>query len=310
MRVIFFGTPAFAVPSLQRLLEEGREVVAVVTQPDRLKGRGHLLSAPPVKEYALTRGIPVLQPARIRTPEFLGELQDLRPDVLVVVAYGRILPAGILELPPLGCLNVHGSLLPQYRGAAPIQWSLINGDPKTGITTMLMNEGLDTGDILLQEETLISDDDTTQSLSLRLSALGAALLSRTLEGVSSGVIRPVPQGGAPSFAPPLKKEDGRIDWRWPAGRIFNLIRGTFPWPGAYGLLNGERLVLLRASVLDQETAAAPGTLAVSAEGGLLVQTGGGTLVVHELKPEGRKAMTAADFANGRRLRAGMGFDAV
>lgn len=310
MRIIFFGTPAFAVPSLKILLDEGRDVVAVVTQPDRLKGRGHLLSAPPVKEFALTRGIPVLQPDRVRTSEFQQELVSLRPEAIAVVAYGRILPAGILGLPPLGCINVHGSLLPEYRGAAPIQWSIINGDPRTGITTMLMNEGLDTGDILLQEETLISDDDTTHSLSIRLSEIGAALLVKTLDGLRDGRVSPVPQRGAPSFAPPLKKEDGKIDWSWPGRRIFNLIRGTFPWPGAYGLLNGERIVILRASVLAGEEKGGAGAIAISGDGGLLVQTGEGLLCVHELKPEGRKAMSSADFINGRRLRAGMCFDAV
>ncbi len=310
MRIIFFGTPLFAVPSLKILLDEGRDVVAVVTQPDRLKGRGHVLSAPPVKEFALARGIPVLQPDRIKTPEFLRELGSLCPEVIAVVAYGRILPAGILTLPPLGCVNVHGSLLPKYRGAAPVQWAVINGDPKTGITTMLMNEGLDTGDILLQEETLISDDDTTQSLSLRLSEIGASLLARTLDGLKDGTVSPVPQNGEPSFAPPLSKEDGRIDWKWPARRIFNLIRGTFPWPGAYGQLKGERVVILRASVLDSDAADRPGTISAPGEGRLLVQTGSGLLSVHELKPEGRKAMAASDFVNGRRLGAGTGFDAL
>jgi len=310
MRIIFFGTPAFAVPSLKILIDEGRDVVAVVTQPDRLKGRGHILSAPPVKEFALARGIPVLQPDRIRTAEFYQELSSLCPEVIAVVAYGRIFPAGILALPPLGCINVHGSLLPKYRGAAPVQWSVINGDPVTGITTMLMNEGLDTGDILLQEETLICDDDTTQSLSVRLSEIGAALLIKTLDGLTGGTVCPVPQRGESSFAPPLKKEDGRIDWSWSARRIFNLIRGTFPWPGAYGLLNGERIVILRASVHCPGVRGVNGAISVSAEGGLLVQTGDGLLSIHALKPEGRKAMSSADFVNGRRLRAGMCFDAV
>lgn len=310
MRIIFFGTPAFAVPSLKILNDEGRDVVAVVTQPDRLKGRGHVLSAPPVKEFALARRIPVLQPDRIRTSEFHQELSSLCPEVIIVVAYGRILPAGILELPPLGCINVHGSLLPQYRGAAPVQWSVINGDLRTGITTMQMNEGLDTGDILLQEETLISDDDTTQSLSIKLSEIGASLLVKTLDGLRDGTVSPAPQRGEPSFAPPLKKEDGRIDWSWPARRIFNLIRGTFPWPGAHGLLNGERIVILRASALFPEVRGDAGVISISGEGGLLVQTGAGLLSIHELKPEGRKAMLSSDFVNGRRLRAGMCFDAL
>lgn len=310
MRIIFFGTPAFAVPSLKALIDDGKEVVSVVTQPDKLRGRGHILSPPPVKEYALAQGIPVLQSQNIRTPEFFEEMKALKPDLIAVVAYGRILPAGILHLPALGCVNVHGSLLPKYRGAAPIQRAIINGDPETGITTMLMDEGLDTGDILLREETLISNDDTTLSLSLRLAEIGALLLLKTIERLSEGTVSPAPQTGEPTFAPPLKKEDGRIDWNWPAQRIFDLIRGTCPWPGAYCSLNNERLAVLRAAVGDSTGGGPVGGITGLGAGGIQVQTGDGVLSILELKPEGKKAMLSADFVNGRRIRKGMQFDAL
>ena len=311
MRIVFFGTPAFAVPSLRALADSDMDIVAAVTQPDRVKGRGHLLAAPPVKEFALQRGIPVLQPLKIRTEEFLSELTALRPDLMAVVAYGRILPGPVLGLPRLGCVNVHGSLLPKYRGAAPIQWAIINGDDRTGITTMLMDEGLDTGDMLLREETRISDEDTAESLGVRLSGIGASLLLKTIAGLKDGTIAPVPQTGEPSFAPPLKKEDGRIDWQWPSRRIFNLVRGTYPWPGAHCSLNGERIVVLRASVSAGAAAgsAGAGTI-IAVGGGMQVMTGDGALTILELKPEGKKAMHAADFVNGRRVRAGMRFDAL
>jgi len=318
MRTVFFGTPAFAVPSLRSLIASGTEVAAVVTQPDKRKGRGHALSQPPVKEFALTSGIPVLQPLSVRTGEFLDELKTLKPDVITVVAYGRILPKAILELPRLGCVNVHGSLLPKYRGAAPVQWSIINGDEKTGITTMLMNEGLDTGDMLLMEETLITPEDTADSLSVRLSTIGADLLVKTLAGLENdtirGAIRPVPQTGEPSFAPPLRKEDGKINWLSPAVSIFNLVRGMWPWPGAFCMFNGERITVIKAAVSDDAgqnlNSQIPGSIAGIRGGGLLVRTGDGVLAISELKPEGKKAMAALDFANGRHLREGMRFDVL
>jgi methionyl-tRNA formyltransferase len=237
-------------------------------------------------------------------------MKALKPDLIAVVAYGRILPAGILHLPALGCVNVHGSLLPKYRGAAPIQRAIINGDPETGITTMLMDEGLDTGDILLREETPILFDDTTLSLSLRLAEIGALLLLKTIERLSEGTVSPAPQTGEPTFAPPLKKEDGRIDWNWPAQRIFDLIRGTYPWPGAYCSLNNERLAVLRAAVADSTGGGPAGVITGLGAGGIQVQTGDGILSILELKPEGKKAMLSADFVNGRRIRKGMQFDAL
>jgi methionyl-tRNA formyltransferase len=309
MRVIFFGTPDFAVPSLRALLEAGEGVVAVVTQPDRVKGRGHRLSAPPVKEIALSEQIPVLQPEGIRSSEFSDELSGLGPDVIAVVAYGRIIPPAILKLPPLGCINVHGSLLPKYRGAAPIQRALMNGERRTGVTTMLMDEGLDTGDILLQEETEIADGDDAQTLGARLSCMGASLLVRTIKDLGDNLIRPIPQEGEASYAPPLRKEEGRIDWSQPAMRIFDLIRGTCPWPGAYTSLNGERITIIRARALPSDSGCSAGMIEKAGEE-LQVCTGAGILSITELKPEGKKAMTAGAFVNGRRLTKGMRFDSA
>ena len=308
MRIVFFGTPDFAVPSLKALLDSGNDVVAVVTQPDRVKGRGRLLSQPPVKELALRKGIAVLQPAGIRTDSFLEELSLLRPEVIAVVAYGKIIPPAVLKLPPLGCVNVHASLLPAYRGAAPIQWAIIRGERRTGITTMRMDEGLDTGDILLQNETGILDEDNGLTLSKRLAEMGASLLTETLECLKEGTVNPRPQAGEPSFAPPLKKDDGKIDWSLPARRVFDLVRGTYPWPGAYGYLKGTRLVVLRAKVLDHEKTGMPGRIEVIGPEGVLVSTGRGILSIMEVKPEGRNSMPAASFMHGRRLKEGAFFD--
>lgn len=307
MRIIFFGTPDFAVPSLKALLAEGEEVVLAVTQPDKVKGRGHRIAQPPVKEFAAAHGIPVIQPPGIRLASFPEELNSYRPDVIVVVAYGRIIPPEVLGLPPLGCINVHGSLLPKYRGAGPIQWALINGERKTGITTMRMDEGLDTGDILMTEETHIGDDDDAVTLGERLAVIGAGLLVKTLKGLKDGSLHARPQEGEASYAPPLTREDGRISWSGSAAHIRNLIRGTYPWPGAVCLLNGERLMIIRASVPAPGGRGEPGKITrISAEG-IEVGTGEGLLLVKEVKPEGKKAMPASAFANGRRLKEGMSF---
>jgi methionyl-tRNA formyltransferase len=308
MRIIFFGTPEFAVPSLKRLLEAGYAVVTVVTQPDRVRGRGRKTAGPPVKELALLKGIPVMQPAGIKSLEFAREIAALRPDAAVVVAYGKILPLSLLTLPPLGCINVHASLLPKYRGAAPIQRAIMNGEAKTGITTMRMDEGLDTGDILLREETEIEEEDNAYTLSARLSEIGASLLVRTLAGLNDRSIRPVPQSGEPSYAPPLSKEEGRIRWSLPAREIADLIRGTYPWPGAYCFLKGERITILRAKAAAEDGTAGPGKIERVSEREFLVGTGKGTLAVTEVKPDGRKAMSAADFSHGRHLREGICFD--
>ncbi len=310
MKIIYFGTPDFAVPSFQALIESGEDVVSVVTQPDKVKGRGHKLSQPPIKELAISKGIRVLQPSGIRTPEFFDEIAGLAPDIVVVVAYGKIIPSSLLKLPPLGCVNVHASLLPQYRGAAPIQWALINGDEKTGVTTMFMDEGMDTGDILLKEEVKIDEEDNAYTLSLRLSHVGASLLVKTLEGIKDKLIRPVPQSGKPTFAPPLKKETGRINWSLSAREISNLIRGTYPWPGAYCYLNGEKINIIKAKVVPHDNKGIAGKIEGISNDDIFVSAGSGTLAVSEVKPEGKKIMPASAFMHGRHLREGAFFDTL
>ena len=305
MRIVFFGTPLFAVPSLNALLESQEAVVAVVTQPDKRKGRDRILSPPPVKELALRKGVSVLQPKSLKDLLFLDELYKLKPEMIVVVAYGKILPPQILELPPHRCINVHASLLPKYRGAAPIQWAIIKGEKKTGITTMLMDQGMDTGDILLQEETEVYDDDNSETLGKRLADIGGSLLIKTIQKVKEGSVRPVPQTGTSSYAPPLKKEDGRIDWSNAAVGIFNFVRGMYPWPCAYCYLNGERIKITQAKALDGHGIA--GRVEKAGEE-LLVGTGKGLISVIQLQPQGKRLMTAKEFLMGRRLKKGTFLD--
>ncbi|MFO0752642.1 MAG: methionyl-tRNA formyltransferase [Thermodesulfovibrionales bacterium] len=302
MALVFFGTPGFAVPSLQALLDAQEEVSLVVTQPDKVKGRGRVLSAPPVKELALAHDLPVLQPEKIRNTAFYGELSAVAPEFIIVVAYGKILPEEILRIPALGCINVHASLLPAYRGAGPIQWALLNGEKVTGVTTMRMDRGMDTGDILLKEELAIAPDDTAETLSGKLSVLGAQTLVRTLRGVRTGEVRAVPQAGEPSYAPPLKKEDGRIDWNRSAAELFHFVRGMYPWPAAFCSLHGERIKVIKAR--PREGAALPGLIVRASGGELVAGTGEGLLSLLELQPEGKKSMPAAAFIAGRRIREG------
>jgi methionyl-tRNA formyltransferase len=305
MRIVFFGTPLFAVPSLDALIRAGHEVVAVVTQPDKRKGRGHELSPPAVKELALRRGLKVMQPERIRDPLFIGGLRDIGPELIVVVAYGKIIPTGILKIPRRGCINVHASLLPNYRGAAPVPWAIIRGEEKTGITTMLMDEGLDTGDILLQDEIDIGHDDTTETLSKRLAETGASLLIETLKRLEDGSLKPVPQTGIPSYAPPFRKEDGRIDWNSAAEDIYNFVRGIYPWPCAYCYLKNERIRITRVKVVKGTGVAGR---VEDAGGQLIVGTGKELISIIELQPEGKKLMTVQDFLRGRKLKEGFFFD--
>lgn len=308
MRIVFFGTPDFAVPSLKRIVASGEDVVAVVTQPDRVKGRGHKLSAPPVKEYAAAQGIRVLQPAGIRSEEFYTTIAGMKPDMIVVVAYGRIIPPDILRLPPKGCINVHASLLPKYRGAAPIKWAIVRGEARTGVTTMLMDEGLDTGDILLMKETEILPQDDAVTLGSRLSEMGADLLRTTVTGIENGTIRPIPQTGESTYAPIIKKEDGRIDWTSSAGEIFNLIRGMYPWPGGQCLFDGERLTIIKSRVVDADSTGSAGRIVKIHGDELYIATGEGILALRELKPEGKKTMTGAAFGRGRHIIEGMYFE--
>src|SRR5579871_4078879 len=299
MRLIFLGTPAFAVPTLERIVEAGHQALTVVTQPDRPRGRGQHAAPPPVKEAALRLGLPVYQPERVRRPEAVEYLRGLSAEAMVVVGYGQIIPQSVIDLAPLGIINVHASLLPKYRGAGPIQWALINGETRTGVTTMRIDAGLDTGDMLLKAETAIGAEETAVELSQRLAAMGADLLVQTLEGLARGSIKPEPQNSAEAtLAPLLKKEDGIIDWRQPAASIHNRVRGLQPWPGASTAVRGQKLHIWRARVRS-EHAPEPGRfLSIKPP---VVACGSGALELVEVQMEGRKRMSAADFVNGQRL---------
>lgn len=307
-RIIFLGTPEFAVPSLQALLDHGEEVVAVVCQPDKPKGRGRKLSPPPVKELALAAGLPVLQPTRVRTPEFLEELRGYQPDIMVVTAYGRILPGPVLDLPPLGTINVHGSLLPKYRGAAPIQWAVLNGEAETGITIMQMDEGMDTGDILLPGRLAIAPNDTAGSLAVKMADLGGKLLLEALERLKACSLPPLKQDESLATpAPPLTKELSEIDWRRPAREISCQIRGLDPWPMAHTTLDGKWLRLFAPQVLHGPVSESPGSLCRADKTGLTVATGEDYLRISEVQLEGGKRMSTDAFLRGRPLKAGLRF---
>ena len=300
MRLAFLGTPAFAVPTLERLVDRGHQVLAAVTQPDRAKGRGQTLAAPPVKEAALRLGVPVYQPERVKRPESVEHLRGLAPEAMVVVGYGQIIPQSIIDIPPLGILNVHASLLPKYRGAGPIQWAIVNGEAVTGVTIMRIDAGLDTGPMLLKVETVIGADETALDLGRRLSLMGADLLVEALDALAAGRVVPQSQDNAQAtYAPMLKKEDGRIDWTRPAVRIHDQVRGMQPWPGAYSSFRGGALHVWRARPTEAGAGHPPGSLLRIKP--LLVACGAGALELVEVQMEGRKRMPAADFANGQRL---------
>ena len=249
MRLVFLGTPAFAVPTLERVVDVGHQVMAVVTQPDRPRGRGQQPAPPPVKEAAARLGLPVYQPERVRRPEAMEYLRAVAVDAMVVVGYGQIIPQSVIDLAPLGIINVHASLLPKYRGAGPVQWAIIRGETRTGVTTMRIDAGLDTGDMLLKAGTDIGDDENAIELGRRLSVMGAGLLVETLDGLARGAIVPEKQDPAQAtYAPLLKKEDGIVDWSRPAGAIHNLVRGLQPWPGAYTVFRGQTLHLWRTRI--------------------------------------------------------------
>jgi len=307
MNLIFCGTPQFAVPTLEKLIAQRHAIELVITQPDEPSGRGYEVKLPPVKELALKVGVPVFQPAKLKEPATQEILSKYHPDAFVVVAYGRIIPSWMIALPRLGCINLHASLLPKYRGAAPIQWALIRGEHTTGVTTMKIDPGMDTGDILLRREEPIREDDTTETLSERLGKLGADLMIETLRGLERGDITPRPQDHSQAtLAPLIKKEDGRIDWTMTAQEIAWRVRGFCPWPGAYTTFRGKHLHIWAAAVHSGETrgSAEPGALAVAARK-LLVDCGQGTLLeVKELQVEGRKRLSARDFLNGVRLVPG------
>lgn len=307
MRIVFMGTPDFAVPSLQALLESGREVVGVVTQPDRPVGRKRILTPTPVKVEAEKHGLPVLQPERLRRPEAVAELKALQPDLIVTAAYGQILPKSVLELPKHGCINIHASLLPKYRGGAPIHHAVMNGDPVTGVTIMYMAEGLDTGDMISRIEVPITDEDTTGTMFDKLSLAGAQLLKETLPDLLGGRIQAVPQQDADAvYSPNITREQEQIDWTLPALNIWNQVRGLHPRPGAYTLWNGDVLKIWSCAKPDEsvQTAEKPGTVLHVSEQGIQIAAGAGVLTVTELQPAGKKAMDAAQFARGGQLAAG------
>ncbi len=301
MRLVFLGTPAFAVPTLERTVQAGHEVVSVVTQPDRPRGRGQQPAPPPVKEAALRLGLPVYQPERVRRPEAVERLRGLGVDAMVVVGYGQIIPQAVIDLAPLGIINVHASLLPKYRGAGPIQWAIINGETRTGVTTMRINAGLDTGDMLLKAETEIGPDETAVDLGRRLAEMGAGLLVRTLAGLGAGTIVPEPQDDSQAtLAPLLKKDDGRIDWRASAAAIHNRVRGLQPWPGAFTTFRGNTLNIWRTRAAGTGKGGPAGRI-VSLRP-LVAACGEGELEILEVQLEGRKRMAAADFVNGQRVQ--------
>jgi methionyl-tRNA formyltransferase len=306
MRIVFMGTPDFAVPSLEALLKSGDQVVGVVTQPDRPKGRGQEVIPSPIKVVCQREGISMLQPLKMKAPEFMATLRHWEPDVIVVTAFGRILPPAILALPPRGCINVHGSLLPKYRGAGPVQWAVINGERETGITTMMMDEGMDTGDMLLQERVVIRPDDTAGTLALRLAEVGGRLLVETLRQLKAGTLRPQPQDPSlATMAPLLKKEDGLIDWTLPAQEIANRVRGLSPWPGAYTFVNGERWILWRVSLSEESRGVVPGTVTQVTKDRVEVSTGSGTIQMVEIQPSNSRRMTMIQYLAGHRLTQGI-----
>lgn len=298
MRIIFMGTPDFSVPILEALAGS-HEVVGVVTQPDKPKGRGKAVQMTPVKEKALELGICVYQPPKVREPEFVQALKGQKPDVIVVAAFGQILPKSILELPPLGCVNVHSSLLPRYRGAAPIPWAVIDGEKESGVTTMMMAEGLDTGDMLEKAAVALEPQETGGSLHDKLSALGAKLILSTLERLKEGSIVPTPQDEETAcYARMLKKSMGDIDWAMDAACIERLIRGLNPWPSAYTRWNGKMLKIWRAQVVEEDYEGACGEVVYADKHTILVKTGRGALSLKELQPEGKKRMETDAFVRG------------
>ena len=323
MKIVFCGTPSFAVSTLKAVLRAGHEVALVVTQPDRPSGRGMTLIAPPVKETAIAAGLPVIQPEKIKkNAEFREQLERVAPDVILVVAYGRIIPKWMLDLPRFGNLNLHASLLPKYRGAAPVQWAIANGEPETGATTMRLDEGLDTGEILMQRKMALAPDQTSADVFPRLAEMGAALMVETLDGLAAGSITPVKQNDAlATHAPILTREDGRMDFSQPAMTIYNRWRGFQPWPGAWTLLNGKKLTAHRLMPMDagshptdeDSSVGTPGQAggpdepaAVRVqEGRLFVRCGEATwLELVEVQLEGKKRMAAGDFLRGHGLRDG------
>lgn len=305
IRTIFMGTPDFALPTLQGLIDAGVNLCGVFTQPDRPRGRGKVLSPPPVKELALAHNLPVFQPEKLRNEIAVEQIRVLNPDLIVVVAYGQILPKSVLEIPQYGCINVHASLLPRYRGAAPINKAVVDGEQVTGVTTMLMDVGLDTGDMLVKRATQIGSEETAGELHDRLALLGREAMEETLRQLCEGTLKAEPQDDAQScYAPMMKKEDGRIDWSCPAADIHNLVRGLSPWPGAFTYWNSQMLKIGRTRAEEGPETAVPGTVLSADAEGVRIACGCGVLRVCELQLAGKKKLPAGDFLRGTSLSAG------
>jgi methionyl-tRNA formyltransferase len=303
--IIFMGTPDFAVPSLHLLCQEGYNVALVVTRPDRPKGRGRKLVPPPVKLKALELNLKVLQPSTLKTEEFSDQVKHIQPDFFVVIAFGHILSEEMLQLPKLGAINIHASLLPKYRGPAPIQWAIINGDSQTGVTTMFMDKGMDTGDVLLTKTETISPDDTAATLHDRLAKTGADLLIKTLKDLAAHKINPIPQDhSAATYAPLLKKQDGHINWHKPASELEPFIRGVTPWPGAFTFHNETRLKIFKAALISESVLEAAGTVLKAFPDELRVATGKGVLSISEIQGPSGKRLGVAAFLRGYKLLPG------
>lgn len=304
MRIVFMGTPEFAVPSLKALVEGGHDICGVFTQPDKPKNRGMKLLPTPVKEYALTKNIPVFQPAKLRDGEAFDILKRLTPDLIVVAAYGKLLPTDILELPEKGCINVHSSLLPKYRGAAPINWAILNGEDETGVTIMYMAAGLDTGDIIASASTPVHINENAKELHDRLAVMGAELLTQTVEKLAAGTAeRTAQDDGLSCYAPMLSKELSPIDWGRSARQIHDQVRGLYPWPSAVTEIDGIRCKILRTALTGEQTGKAPGSFVRADKRGLWVACGDGqVLEIAELQPDGKKRMAAAAFLLGHPIQ--------
>nr|WP_091348951.1 methionyl-tRNA formyltransferase [Anaerobranca gottschalkii] len=311
MRIIFMGTPEFAVPTLEKLYLSKHEIVAVVTKPDQKRGRGQKVSFSPVKELALSHGTLVLQPEKIKgNADFIETLKKLNADVFVVVAYGKILPKIVLDIPKKGCINVHGSLLPKYRGAAPIHWALLNGEKTTGVTTMLMDEGMDTGDMLLKREIPIEEGDNVETLHEKLAQIGADLLIKTLEELEEGTLKPEKQQeDLATYAPMVTKEMGLIDWNLPAKNIYNKLRGLNPWPGTYTHIKGDRLKIISGEIYrEYSECQEPGTIVEITKEGIVVETGEGSILIKEVQPANKDKMDSYSYVNGYKIKRGEKFE--
>ncbi|MBT6717776.1 MAG: methionyl-tRNA formyltransferase [Nitrospina sp.] len=305
MNIVFMGTPEFALPTLEKLYNSSHSIISIITQPDRPKGRGQKQVISPIKNFAIENNIPVLQPASVNTEEFIQTLLENRPDYIIVVAFGQILREALLKAPKQFCINLHSSLLPKYRGAAPINRAILNGDTLSGVTTMIMDKGMDTGDILLTREVPIEPNDDAKSLHDKLSERGGELVLETLSRLEKNNILPTPQNSdQASYAPKLKKEESLIDWEMDAINILNRIRGLTPWPGTHTLYNGKRLGILRGEVISGEASDRQGHVERITDSGIEIGTGKGRLKITELKPEGKKAMAVKSFLSGYKINCG------